>query len=207
MLPPVALRRSLIALGLAAWAALAPIASGVPPVAHAQATWLDQAVPTSWNTVGMAIPAAPTDALLDPACGRDERPAETAEDLAVAAKGWRLFREYRSGWALTTITGLAGYDGMCRPLGFQVFVFLGGRFAGTLAPEPMNSRADGSLTQYTFLSPAPGENTLGATFNRYADADPLCCPSSQTTVTYLMERGAAGPVLRPVRAETRPLAP
>jgi hypothetical protein len=155
----------------------------------------------------MAIPIAPTGASPTPGCGRDERPAETAEDLAVTGRGWGLFREYRSGWALTVVNGLSGYDGMCRPMGFQVFVFLGGQFAGTRSSAPMNSRDGGSLSEWTYLSPGPGENTLGATFNRYAATDPLCCPSAQTSVTYVMERGASGPVLVPVRAETGPNTP
>ena len=180
------------------------LTASAPLAVHAQGAWLDQPTPTPWNTVRMAVPSAPSVESSDPRCGRDERPAETAEDVAVTAAGWRLFREYRAGWALTVVTGLSGYDGMCRPLGFQVFVFLGGTFAGTLSPTSMDSRADGSLTESWFLSPAPGENTLAATFNRYAATDPLCCPSGQTTVTYLLERGAAGPELVPVCAETRP---
>ena len=198
--------RLVAALAFAAATVLAPLAMPTSAV-HAQADWLDQAVPAGWNAVGMAVPTAPTGGYANPSCGRDERPAETAEDLAVSAQGWRLFREYHSGWALTVVMGLSSYDGMCRPMGFQVFVFLGGQFAGTLSPEPMHSRVDGSLTESWYLSPAPGENTLAATFTRYAASDPLCCPSGRTTVTYLMERGPTGPVLVPVRAETGPSTP
>ena len=142
---PSGIRRLVASLVLATTSVLAP-GVGPVPAAHAQASWLDQPVPTSWSSVGMAVPAAPTGGYSNPSRGRDERPAETAEDLAVTAKG-------------------------------------------------------------TYLSPAPGENTLGATFNRYAAADPLCCPSAQTSGTYLMERNASGPVLVPVRAETRPNTP
>jgi hypothetical protein len=92
---PSWIRRLIASLVLIA-AALAPITAPIP-AAHAQATWLDQSAPVSWNAVGMAIPTAPTGASPNPGCGRDERPAETAEDLAVTARGWRLFREYRSG--------------------------------------------------------------------------------------------------------------
>ncbi len=38
------------------------------------------------------------------------------------------------------VLGRSGVDGMCRPLGYQGFVFVGGRFAGTLAP-PTRSAA------------------------------------------------------------------
>jgi len=200
-------RRRVARLASAAFGLALAITPFAAPDAHAQGAWLDQPTPTSWNSVGMAVPSAPSDAYANPRCALDERPAETAEDLALTAAGWRLFREYESGWSLRVILGLAGYDGMCRPTGFQVFVFLGGTFAGTLSPTPMDSRADGSLTESRFLSPLPGENTLSATFNRYTDLDPLCCPSGRATVTYLMERGAAGPVLVPVRAETGPTGP
>ena len=44
------------------------------------------------------------------------------------------------------ISGLAAYDGMCRPLGYQSFVFVDGVFAGTVSPEPMNSRTTGAAT-------------------------------------------------------------
>lgn len=199
MLAPI--RRPVASLVLVVVAALAPVAAPAS-AAQAQGSWLDEPVPPSWNAVGMAVPAAPTGGYANPSCGRDERPAETNEDLAVAAGGWRLFREYRAGWGITVVTALSGYDGMCRPTGFQVFAFFGGQLAGTLSPAPMNSREDGSLSEWGFLSPEPGENTLGATFVRYAPTDPLCCPSGQTSVTYTLERGPTGPVLVPVGAET-----
>jgi hypothetical protein len=41
--------------------------------------------------------------------------------------------------------GTAGYDGMCRPRQYQDFVFVGSVFAGTLSPQPMDSRTDGAL--------------------------------------------------------------
>ena len=83
---PPSLRRLICSLALAILATLAPIPAAHLG-AHAQATWLDQPVPTNWNVVGMAIPAAPTGGFSGPGCGRDERPAEAAEDLAVAARG------------------------------------------------------------------------------------------------------------------------
>ena len=105
-------------------------------------TWLDGDL-ASWNTPGMAIPAAPTiDGNPDPRCVERERPAETAEDDALIAEGWHLFLPYQRGWGVTLISGLASYDGMCRPLGYQSFVFVDGVFAGTVSPEPMNSRTD-----------------------------------------------------------------
>ena len=66
------------------------------------------------------------------------------------------------------------YDGMCRDFGYNGFAFVGGRFAGTIAPQPMASRFDGALFEPPTL--AAGRR-LTASFIRYAPTDPLCCPS------------------------------
>ena len=60
------------------------------PTSAQEETWLDGDL-ASWNTPGMAIPTAPTiDGNPDPRCVERERPAETAEDDALIAEGWRL---------------------------------------------------------------------------------------------------------------------
>ena len=41
---------------------------------------------------------------------------------------------------------MSNADGMCRPLGYQFFLFVGDDFAGTLSPAPMDSRTDGGLS-------------------------------------------------------------
>jgi hypothetical protein len=159
-----------------------------------EASWLDGDL-ASWNTPGMAIPTAPKpNAALDPRCTERERPAETDEDKALVAKGWRLFSSYQSGWGVTLIAALSDYDGMCRPFGYQFFVFVDGAFAGTIAPEPMNSRFDGAADDVNLWY----KDQLGAEFRRYAPDDPLCCPSSSTSVQYTIEQTADGPVLNPV---------
>ena len=40
--------------------------------------------------------------------------------------------------------GMRGGDGMCRPLNYNVFVFVRGQFAGALSPASMDSRLDSS---------------------------------------------------------------
>src|SRR5215212_7607318 len=96
------------------------------PASAQDETWLDGDL-ASWNTPGMAIPSAPTiEGNTDPRCVERERPAETAEDDALIAEGWHLFLPYQRGWGVTLISGLASYDGMCRPLGYQSFVFVDG---------------------------------------------------------------------------------
>jgi hypothetical protein len=169
--------------------------AGRSGAAHADGSWLDGAL-VRWNSPGMAVPAAPTggypDSIPELDCGRQERPVETAADAAVADAGWRLFNAYQAGWGVTIVWGLSGYDGMCRPMGYQIFVFADGSFAGTLSPEPMNSRFDGTGGS-PFLY-APGD-TLNATFQRYADTDPLCCPSRRSFVSYRIDRTGKLPVL------------
>jgi hypothetical protein len=181
----------------------------LPGSSHADGAWLDGPL-VQWNSPGMAIPAAPVMNAPDfpgfPPCGRDERPVETFEDEAVAAAGWRLFRTYEAGWGVTVIHALTGYDGMCRPMGYQVFVFANGHFAGTISPEPMNSRTDGAGG--TVLLLAPGD-ALSAAFQRYAESDPLCCPSRRSLVGYSIEldRTATRPVLLVAQVSTIPNEP
>jgi hypothetical protein len=53
----------------------------------------------------------------------------------------------------TTIIGTAGaFDGMYRPLEFEMRVFVGNRVAGTLSPGPTNARTDGSLVSVKMTS-------------------------------------------------------
>jgi LppP/LprE lipoprotein len=157
-------------------------------------TWLDGDL-ASWNTPGMAIPTAPTiDGNPDPRCVERERPAETAEDDALIAKGWRLFLPYQRGWGVTLISGLAAYDGMCRPLGYQSFVFVDGVFAGTVSPEPMNSRTTGAATDVNLRY----ADQLTSKYLRYAPDDPLCCASGSDSVNFSIEDTPDGPVLNPV---------
>ncbi len=159
-----------------------------------EASWLDGDL-ASWNTPGMTIPSAPTtDGNPDPRCAERERPAEIAEDDALIAAGWRLFLPYQRGWDVTLISALAGYDGMCRPLGYQYFVFVDGVFAGTVAPEPMDSRTDGAADDVNLWF----ADQLSATFRRYAADDPLCCPSGSASVDYTIVTSGDGSVLNPL---------
>jgi hypothetical protein len=177
----------------------------LPAAAFAQqAAWLD-AAPRNWNTAGAAVPAAPPPAVDAPAqCGKDERAAQGVEETQVAQAGWRLESFWPSQRAsnVALVMALSGYDGMCRPLGFNGFVFADGHFAGTISPMNMNSRADGALRNVPTLA---GDSSLEAFFTRYAPTDPLCCPSKGATpVSYRVGATAAGPVLVPVRIGTTP---
>jgi LppP/LprE lipoprotein len=160
------------------------------------ASWLDGDL-TSWNKAGMELPKAPdVDGNPDPRCAEKERPAETDADKALIAKGWKLLAAYQSGWDVTVVSALAGYDGMCRPWAYNSFVFVGDTFAGTISPVPMDSRTDGASSNVTLWY----KNEITAEYERYAETDAACCPSNTSEVTFTIEDSADGPVLNPVKS-------
>jgi len=151
---------------------------------HAQepgAAWLDQPTITSWNTGTQDIPHAPrVEEAVNPRCRETARPPQTDEDRQVRDGWWDLVGAFQGRWDMLVVQGAAAYDGMCRPMQYQAFVFVGGRFAGTLAPAPMDSRTDGALSHVTLHGPGQ----LTAEYLRYAESDPRCCPSRITHVTF-----------------------
>src|SRR5262245_52521074 len=161
------------------------------------ASWLDVAKPVAWNKPGVPLPAAPrVDGNVDPRCRGMARPPELQEDKRLREKGWDLVGAYQGGWQILVIGATAGYDGMCRPLQYQSFVFQRGVFVGTLSPNAMDSRTDGALSQVYLQA----NDRVVAEYLRYNDADPLCCPSRTTSVEFEIASGP--PVLRPLSATT-----
>jgi hypothetical protein len=170
----------------------------VPAQVMAQASWLDSSPPMQWNTPGAAIPMAPPTTNPTPACQMNEVAASSPEQTALANRGGKL----QSYWPPVSSDGrvvigaLAEYDGTCRPSEYNVFVFNQGQYAGTLSPVNMLSRTDGALVpiaanQVAIIGPS---GTIAADFIRYADTDPLCCPSRGTTrVIYTVQIAGAGP--------------
>ncbi len=175
--------------------ALVLIVLGLPGVARAQTNWLDAEAPLAgWNVAGSTLPRAVPMRDNNPDCGAGARRADTPEDAALMAAGWTLYHGYQAGYGVLVIWALSGYDGMCRPMGYQAFVFAEGQFAGTVSPTPMNSRTDGAMSEVHFYNPA----LISARFLRYAPTDALCCPSlPAVTVSYRVERPAGGPLLVP----------
>jgi hypothetical protein len=164
-----------------------------PGLAAADGGWLDQPL-SNWNQPGLDVPQAPPmDPSTNPQCLNQNRPVETDADQAIADAGWTLFGGYQGGWNSYVVRGLSGYDGMCRPLRFNEFVFVDGQFAGAISPTLMDSRIDGVGDVRFFAT----KDALVAEFQRYAPTDPLCCPSSRASVFYQINRTAAGPVLVP----------
>lgn len=194
--------------------ALAAIALGIGlsgRSARADGAWLDQQPLASWNKAGEPIPLAmPQPSTANPQCATTGRPPETDEDRDVAARGWVLVGTYQGGYGALVITGTSDFDGMCRPWGFQTFVFYHGTFIGTISPELMNSRTDGGQRE-VFISPsfsrAGAPPTLTASFSRYTAMDPLCCPSATSSVDYRIEYTSGGWVLTATGATTSPNMP
>jgi putative salt-induced outer membrane protein YdiY len=175
----------------------------VAPAALADGAWIDS-MPGAWNAPGAAIPRAPVgDAEQLGRCAEQTRPPSTAADRALDAAGWKLYGPVLSHGSTSIVRAMSNADGMCRPLGYQFFLFVGDDFAGTLAPAPMDSRADGALSELAWLD----AKSATATFSRYAEADPLCCPSRQSVIVYAVEQRDGRPVLTALSAQTNPLAP
>jgi hypothetical protein len=174
------------------------LANGSPGLAQAQGAWLEGPL-ESWNQARMQVPTAPPradDPYLDPRCWEQVRPAEIPEDEVVAAAGWSLYGSYEGGWGVRIVRGTVSFDGMCRPMGFQDFIFVEGAFAGTISPEPMRSRTTGAAS----IAAIRGGQGLTASFVRYAEGDPLCCPSlPHIFISYDIEWVDAAPVLIPVQ--------
>jgi hypothetical protein len=177
-------------------------AAVLPRPVFADGAWLDDEAVT-WNTPGMALPR-PSESrgseFTDPRCAEQARPAETDADRAVTDAGWTLFAGYTGGWGVQIVRGLAGYDGMCRPVQFQAFVFVDGQFAGTMSPMEMDARSDGALSQLDFWGP----DRMTVEYVRYTQQDALCCPSARSTVQYKIERTQTGPVVLRDHTSTQP---
>jgi hypothetical protein len=166
----------------------------------AKPTWLDRPM-SNWNVPGRAMPRAvinqETIAEIVKRCASLTMTRNTPAERAVADAGWLPFHMFERQIVqrdVEVIGGLAGADGMCRPVAFNVFVFVGGQLAGALAPSEMASRTDGSIGGGIRLSDS---DIVSADFARYAESDALCCPSDRVTVRYRIDRTATPPVLVP----------
>ncbi len=164
------------------------------------AAWLDRPL-VNWNRAAGGLPQLPrtvaAPGAADNRCLEQIRQPETAAERVLAQRGWRLYGATQSFGQTRVATALSGFDPMCRPLGFQAFVYREGRYAGTLAPAAMDSRADGALTEIRLVSPT----VVSAEFVRYASSDALCCPSKISRVTYNLRRADA-PDFAPVNVTT-----
>jgi heat shock protein HslJ len=169
------------------------VLSGLPSVA-APTSWLDQP-PQPWNRQGEALPTAKSTEgwrLNAKQCAQVIRAPQSPTERALRQRGWYLFGRAAKHNAVEIVLGTIGFDGMCRPMGYQAFVFMDGRYAGTLSPELMNARSDGSLMGDMKFT---GDRTVEVKFARYRETDPLCCPSRMSRVTYQLRNGKTPSVM------------
>jgi hypothetical protein len=167
-------------------------------------TWLDRPL-VGWAGRGAPIPTPPPGTGESQAALRERcdltLPAMTDAERALADAGWMPFRYFDRQLRehdIEIVGGLTGSDGMCRPIGFNVFVVVGGRFAGTLSPVNMDSRTDGVSGAIRILS----ADRVAVEYARYGQADALCCPSSRVTVTFRVDRSGSPPVIIPIEIRT-----
>lgn len=188
-------------------AALSLAVAGGGAAAQSSATrWLDAKTIANWNKPGMAVPRGPKSEYSEEIAECEKRAAEesaksppTPETRQVAAAGWLGAAVEKRAGDTTIVFARNGVDGMCRPMDYQYFVFVKGRFAGTLAPRPMQSRTDGSA----WLEEKPEAQRFSADFARYRRDDPLCCPARTSTVTYAVRETPGGPLVVPARVATK----
>jgi hypothetical protein len=192
-----------------------PRATTTPPAAG---SWLDAQPVANWNVAGATVPKAPAPTVTiaigsGPAAGATPRASgtpragctplsvapNTVAERAVAGAGWTVFlAESRQG-NVGLVAGLASYDGMCRPMQFQIFVFVNDTFAGTLSPQTMDSSADGVIETPTV---SPDGAQIVANYLRYAANDASCCASRVSTLTFAS--GGTPPLVVPQGVVTRP---
>ncbi len=188
-----------VILGIIALLAMPAAASQSASVA----SWLDRPL-VNWNKPNAPLPR--------PAAQGEQRDAvlsrcqltlrgSTSGERALADAGWIPFLNVDRELArddVEVVGGMTSADGMCRPVGFNLFVFVGGRFAGTLSPSSMSARLDGAAGAVRIVAP----DAISAEFARYRDADPLCCPSSRMTVSYRISRQTTPATVVPVEIRT-----
>jgi hypothetical protein len=169
--------------------------------ATAQTAWLDQPL-TEWNAPGSALPKGTTDAAAraDALTRCKLVPPTTAADRALDAAGWipqpHLDRPLVSD-DVEVVAGFSSLDANCAPAAFNLFVFVGGRFAGTLSPGLMTPRRDAAAGPVRFVN-----DGISVEFARYKPGDSDCCPTARVAVQYRLDRSAAGPSVVPVNVRT-----
>jgi hypothetical protein len=183
---------------------MALVVQAAAPAAQS-ASWLDRPI-VQWQSAGTAMPSPPPKKESTPALAK--RCASivitgSPADALLAQAGWVPFLHVDRRIArddVEVVGGMATASPSCAPATFNLFVFVGGRFAGTLSPALMETAHDGVAGSVRLT----GQGTLTAEFARYTAADAECCPSSIVRVTYRLNRQGSAPVVeavgvRPVR--------
>ena len=112
-------------------------------------SWLDRPL-VNWNKAGEPVPGAPAGD--EPTASVISRckltpPRSTMAERAIESAGWIPFWSFDQQLVredVEIVGGMRGADGMCRPLMYNLFVFVRGQFAGRLSPTSMDTRLDSS---------------------------------------------------------------
>lgn len=181
---------------------LCPFAFSTTARSQSAKSWFEQKPLRNWNKPGSAVPKAPNNTSRTNAqCQHQIRNAATPQERAVQSAGWTLYNgrgEGKNSRGVSLIKGLTDFDGMCRALGYQEFVFVNGVFAGTTSPNLMNARSDGGLIETNIETPS----RLKAQFSRYVKQDPSCCASQISEVTYRIDVANKKPFVVPIQVRT-----
>ena len=171
--------------------------------AQAGASWLDRPM-TSWNPPASVVPAAQagteSQGALQRRCGSNALSSSTTAEMLRTA-GWVPFLHFDSAIArdgVEVIGGMTTAGPGCEPTIFNLFVFVDGRFAGTISPAVMTQSRDGVAGAVRLTAP----DSLTAEFARYTPNDTECCPSSRVRVTYRIEHTGSQAALVPLDTRT-----
>ena len=167
-------------------------------------TLLAQTPPSPLRGFGAAgVPASSlgTDsfAALEKRCGTPK--AASPESIAALRRArWVPFLHLDQAIArngIEVVGGMTAATPGCEPIALNLFVFVGGQFAGTLSQGEMHPARDGAAGAVRIT----GVDTMTVELARYLPGDAECCPSSRERVSYKIEKTGAGPTL--VATDTR----
>jgi len=175
---------------IAAFVVVLPLGSN----AFAQKSWLDQKSFSNWKSGGEVAKTKKISPAELKRCADEVRTPSLSADSLLMKKGWTLLGNPTQVYGDTAVVSVAGaFDGNCRPLKSQTFVFVGSNLAGMLSPELMDSRTDGALTNVKLTSAM----TLTAEYARYRGSDPLCCPWKTQEVSFVIKQDGGNFLLTP----------
>ena len=166
--------------------------------------WLDRPL-VNWNKQSTELPrpvGSSDQQEIQTRCPNLLRQGDSPFERELVDAGWLPYGALQSFGLTRVVTAMSGADSMCRPLGYQAFVYLGDSYAGTLSPSPMESFTNGALTTIRLSS----ANKVSAEFARYRENDTLCCPKRMSYVTYEVNSDEPRRI-GPVEIITRQLCP
>lgn len=143
--------------------------------------WLDMKPLPSWNSRKRVILETKKISKAElKRCSVAVRQPSLPQDFLLTKMNWTLTGAAQVFGNTAIITTAEGFDGMCRPLKSETYVFVGNKLAGGLTPGPEDSRTDGSVINVNLYS----ESDLSAEFARYKTSDALCCPYKTERIVY-----------------------